>query len=118
MLFRSPGRETTRRTLTAAEALAHAAAAIETAGVKPAERSPMWDGEPFLMPSARQAPAVRPAAAPEARKRRLPRDPSAMTLKQLDRAAGEMAATRKQLKDLEAQVREEIARLDAEAGTS
>jgi hypothetical protein len=42
-LVSEPGRLTARRTLITAEALEHAAAAIETAGVKPAERSPMWN---------------------------------------------------------------------------
>lgn len=42
-LLSEPGRETTRRTLSFPEALGHAAEAIGTAGVKPAQRSPMWD---------------------------------------------------------------------------
>lgn len=42
-LVSEPGADVARRTLGTAEALAHAAAAIEAAGVKPAERSPMWD---------------------------------------------------------------------------
>jgi hypothetical protein len=42
-LVSEPGAMVARRTLGTAEALAHAAAAIEAAGVKPAERSPMWD---------------------------------------------------------------------------
>jgi hypothetical protein len=42
-LVSEPGAVVARRTLGTAEALAHAAAAIEAAGVKPAERSPMWD---------------------------------------------------------------------------
>jgi hypothetical protein len=45
-LLSEPGREAERRTLSFAQALGHAAAAIETAGVKPAERSPLWDGKP------------------------------------------------------------------------
>lgn len=47
-----PGRQAERRTLTFAQALEHAAAAIETAGVRPAERSPLWDGKPFTLPPA------------------------------------------------------------------
>jgi hypothetical protein len=42
-LLSEPGATVTRRTLDVAEALEHAAAAIVSAGVKPAERSPMWD---------------------------------------------------------------------------
>lgn len=42
-LLSEPGETVTRRTLAPADALAHAAAAIVSAGVKPAERSPMWD---------------------------------------------------------------------------
>lgn len=42
-LLSEPGADTARRTMTPAEALAHAAAAIDRAGVKPAERSPMWE---------------------------------------------------------------------------
>lgn len=42
-LLSEPGREVARRTLTPSEAIAHAAAAIGTAGVRPAERSPMWE---------------------------------------------------------------------------
>lgn len=113
-LLSEPGRETARRTLAAAEALAHAAAAIETAGVKPAVRSPMWDGKPFAMPAAPQR-AREPVKARRAR--RLPRDPSAMTLKQLDQDVAEMAAVGKQLKDEARRIGEEIDRLDAEAGT-
>ena len=41
-LLSEPGTRTERRTLATAEALAHAAAAIDQAGVKPAKRSPMW----------------------------------------------------------------------------
>ena len=44
-LLSEPGRQAERRTLTFAQALAHAAAAIGTAGVKSAERSPLWDGK-------------------------------------------------------------------------
>lgn len=43
-LLSEPGRQVERRTLTPGEVLGHAAAAIETAGVKPAERSPLWAG--------------------------------------------------------------------------
>lgn len=46
-LLSEPGREVERRTLTPAQALAHAAAAVETAGASPAERSPLWDGKPL-----------------------------------------------------------------------
>lgn len=42
-LLSVPGGTAARRTLPAAEALAHAAAAIAASGVKPARRSPMWD---------------------------------------------------------------------------
>jgi hypothetical protein len=49
-LMSEPGRQVERRTLTAAEALAHAQAAIGNSGVKPAGRSPMWDGKPFELP--------------------------------------------------------------------
>lgn len=42
-LLSEPGRTVARRRLDPAEALGHAAAAIEAAGVKPAERSPTWD---------------------------------------------------------------------------
>ena len=42
-LLSVPGHAVARRTLTVPEALAHAAAAIETAGVKPAETSAMWN---------------------------------------------------------------------------
>ena len=42
-LVSEPGAAVARSTLGTAEALAHAAAAIDAAGVKPAERSPMWD---------------------------------------------------------------------------
>jgi hypothetical protein len=42
-LLSEPGRSVTRRRLGQAEALEHAAGAIETAAVKPAVRSPMWD---------------------------------------------------------------------------
>ncbi len=58
-LLSEPGRKVERRTLTFAEALAHAAAAIESAGVKPAERSPLWDGEPFTLPPQAPPPASR-----------------------------------------------------------
>jgi hypothetical protein len=41
-LLSEPGTAVTRQTLTPGQALEHAAAAIAKAGVKPAERSPMW----------------------------------------------------------------------------
>jgi hypothetical protein len=41
-LLSEPGRVVARRTLAPAEALGHATSAIEIAGVKPAERSPLW----------------------------------------------------------------------------
>jgi hypothetical protein len=60
-LLSEPGQAADRRTLTFAQALTHAAAAIEAAGVKPAERSPLWDGKPLVLPQPGTAPS-RPAA--------------------------------------------------------
>lgn len=57
-LLSEPGEATARRTLDRDEALAHAAAAIEAAQVKPAKRSPMWDGAPFVPPVAEMEPAA------------------------------------------------------------
>jgi hypothetical protein len=54
-LLSEPGATAERRRMDPAEALAHAAAAIKASGVKPAERSPMWDGAPFSLPIAAQA---------------------------------------------------------------
>jgi hypothetical protein len=104
-LLSEPGRKAERRTLTSREALEHAAAAIEAAGVKPAERSPLWDGRPLpLLPSGpRQEP--KPAKAP--RKRRA-RDVSAMSLSELKQARGDVKAKLGRLKDL----KDEIGRIE------
>lgn len=48
-LLSEPGKTVARRTLDPAEALEHAAAAITAARVKPAGRSPMWDGADFRL---------------------------------------------------------------------
>jgi hypothetical protein len=59
-LLSEPGAVVARRTMGAAEALEHAAAAVVSAGVKPAVRSAMWDGDPYAPPAGavKQPPAL------------------------------------------------------------
>lgn len=70
-LLSEPGREVERTTLSPGQALVHAAEAIRSSGVKPAERSPLWDGRPLVLPppGPEQAPKAAEPVKP-ARSRR------------------------------------------------
>ena len=90
-LLSVPGEAVERRTLSFAEALEHPSAAIDTAGVKPAGRSALWDYPPgTVLDVARSAaPAGLPAKPAKARARRLPRD-----ARDLERSIAELTALR------------------------
>jgi hypothetical protein len=91
-LVSEPGNVVARRTLDQAEAPEHAAAAIVTAGVRPAERSPLWDVPAGTVPM----PAARPVKAPAPAPRR--REPQ--TAKELRRSVAELEAQRAALRNI------------------
>ena len=91
-LMSEPGKAAERRTLAPAEALEHAAAAITSAGVRVAERSPLWGAPAGTAAVLAASPARAPAVAP--RKRREPQ-----TATELRRAIAELEARRASLLD-------------------
>lgn len=66
-LLSEPGREVERTTLSPGQALVHAAEAIRLSGVKPAERSPLWDGRPLVLPPPGPEQAPKPRVTPGGR---------------------------------------------------
>jgi hypothetical protein len=107
-LLSEPGRQVERQALTPDQVLIHAADAIESSGVKPAERSPLWDGKPLAL----SPPPERAAKPLKASRKGKPQDEQAMSLSGLKQAQADIGARRRHLKSEAARLKDELDRLE------
>ena len=108
-LLSEPGRQVERVTLSPGQALIHAAEAIRSSGVKPAERSPLWDGRPLVLPprGPEQAPKAALPAKPSRKEKLRSGDPKSRAA--LKQALADNEAGRQHLAAMRDSLRAEIA---------